>query len=63
MDIESPIENELTQLKYKLSAEDFQTVVELLSRIYNNIRENLIEEKFRTLKKSNAKISAMTNYR
>jgi hypothetical protein len=35
----------------------------MLCRIFSNIRENLIDEKYRTLKKSNAKILQLTNYK
>jgi hypothetical protein len=32
----------------------------MLNKIFTNIRENLIDEKYRVLKKSNAKIAQLT---
>lgn len=63
MDIESPVDNFLINLKKGLNKTDFGEVVSSLSRIFNNIRENLINEKYRMLKKSNAKIAALTSVR
>jgi hypothetical protein len=37
----------------------FSQRVETLAKIFTNIRENLIDEKFRTLKKSNQKIAQL----
>jgi hypothetical protein len=56
MDIESPVEDYLFSLGKKCPETVFNQKVEVLGKIFTNIRENLIEEKFRTLKKSNQKI-------
>lgn len=62
MDVESPIDDEMNQLKLKMQDSDFKTAVELLSRIFGNIRENLIDEKYRTLKKSNPRVNALLQF-
>jgi len=56
MDIESPVEDFLFTLGRKCPETVFNQKVETLGKIFTNIRENLIEEKYRTLKKSNQKI-------
>lgn len=48
-------------LKKKLSKQDFDEVVRLLSKIFANIRENVTEVKYRQLKKSNDKIAKLTS--
>jgi hypothetical protein len=63
MDIESPVEGYLYELKNKLSKQDFDEIIGTLSKIFNNIRENLINEKYRTLKRSNAKINILTSFK
>lgn len=63
MDIESPVEAYLYELKNRISKQDFDEIVGTLSKIFNNIRENLINEKYRTLKKSNAKINILTSFK
>jgi hypothetical protein len=57
MDIESPTEEFLHTLSQRCPQDSFAGIVETLTRIFTNIRENLIDEKYRTLKKSNAKIA------
>lgn len=42
MDIESPVDSFLANLNQSLNKKDFAEVVSSLSRIFNNIRENLI---------------------
>ena len=61
MDIESPIEGNLASVKRKVSSEDFGIITNTLNKIFTNIRENLISEKYRTLKKSNQKIAVLTS--
>lgn len=60
MDIESPAEDYLLQLSRKLSQDMFTQKVQTLTKIFTNIRENLIDEKFRTLKKSNKNIAQLS---
>lgn len=59
MDIESPIEDYLYSLSQKYSADVFADLVSILTKIFTNVRENLIDEKYRTLKKTNNKISQL----
>lgn len=59
MDIESPIEDYLYSLSQKYSADVFADLVSILTKIFTNVRENLIDEKYRTLKKTNNKISLL----
>jgi len=51
----------MKKMKQKLSKNDFDEVVRLLSKIFCNIRDNVTEVKFRQLKKSNDKISKLTS--
>jgi hypothetical protein len=59
MDVESPAEEHLYTLSQRCPQDRFEGIVEMLTRIFTNIRENLIDEKYRTLKKSNAKIGQL----
>lgn len=60
MDIESQADDILYALSQRCSPDKFANAVEMLTRIFTNIRENLIDEKYRTLKKSNQKIAQLT---
>ena len=44
-----------------LSKSDFDEAVRLLTKIFENIRNNVTEEKYRLLKKSNDKIAKLTS--
>ena len=37
-------------------------MVRMLSRIFSNIQDNLMDDKYRTLKKSNNKIAELTSH-
>lgn len=47
-------------LSQRCPQDSFAGIIETLTRIFTNIRENLIDEKYRTLKKSNAKIGQLS---
>ena len=56
MDIETSLPQLLEFLKKKMKKDAFDENIDTLFRIFNNIRNSVIEEKFRKLKKSNKKI-------
>lgn len=51
----------LQKLQSKTSKEKFDEYIDLLTKIFRNIRENLTNEKFRVLKKSNKKIAELVS--
>ena len=59
MDIETSLPQLLEILKKKLKKDAFDENIDTLFRIFNNIRNSVIEEKFRRLKKSNKKIAEL----
>jgi hypothetical protein len=63
MEIEMSVDDSLKTLSRKLREDLFLEKVNLLSKLFTNIRENLIDEKYRTLKKTNAKIAELAQYR
>lgn len=48
-------------MRTKLNKNDFDEVIRLLIKIFANIRDNVTEPKYRTLKTSNDKISKLTS--
>lgn len=63
MDIEISIPQLLEFLKKKTHEKVFAEMIDSLFRIFNNIRNSLIEEKYRSLKKSNKKIAELLKYK
>ena len=63
MEVELPLDEHLVKLGKRVSQQSFQGIINTLHRIFHNISENLMNEKYRTLKKSNAKISELTSHR
>ena len=63
MEVENPLSENMNSMRNRLSKSDFDEVVTLLSKIFNNIRNSVTEEKYRTLKRSNDKISKLISIR
>lgn len=64
MDIEISLPQLLESLKAKTTKhQNFNQLVDTIFRIFSNIRNSVIEEKYRTLKKNNKKISEILCYR
>lgn len=63
MDVEFSMDSCVNSMRKKLNDQQFDFCIDTLIKIFRNIRDNLTQEKYRMLKKSNQKIMDLISVR